>query len=81
MCKYCEKENIQYVLNDVIYLYIMNNRHIPPQIVFGNYNGQEEVMIHKPNFTEINVIIFLIYSPKINSKQNTSIIFVITIKD
>ena len=24
--------------------------------VFGNYNGQEEVMIHKPNFTEINVI-------------------------
>ena len=39
MCKYCEKENVQYVLNDdIIYLYIMNNKHIPPQIVFGNYN-------------------------------------------
>lgn len=24
--------------------------------VFGNYNGNEEVMIHMPNFTEINVI-------------------------
>lgn len=40
MCKFCEKENVQYVLkDDIIYLYIMNNKHIPPQIVFGDYNG------------------------------------------
>lgn len=40
MCKFCEKENKEYILNnDTCYLYIMNNLHIPPQIVFGNYYG------------------------------------------
>lgn len=42
MCKYCEKENIKYIVNDdITYLYIQNNRGFHPQIIYGDYNGSD----------------------------------------
>lgn len=40
MCKLCEKENSEMIVdNELTYCYIMNNIDIHPEIVYGSRNG------------------------------------------
>lgn len=54
MCKKCELENQEYIVNnDAHYIYIMNNLGIRPQLICGNYDrtdSSERLLINYCSF-------------------------------